>query len=75
MVVLRLITVGAIAEGMTNMVAEHKFKTVLAYAPTSWKYTSELFKAGFIGGWSDQFFTIDECIAKGTNYIKTKTKK
>ena len=60
---------------MTQMVANHKFKTALACAPTSWKYTPVLFKAGFIDGWPDQFFTIDECIAKGTNYINPKTKK
>ena len=42
---------------MTPMVAnEHKFKTALACAPTSWKYTPVLFKGGFLQGWDELFF-------------------
>ena len=51
------------------MVAEHKFKLALACAPESWKYTPVLFKGGFIKEWDDYFFTIEEAIEKGTNYI------
>ena len=51
------------------MVAEHKFITALACAPSSWKYTPVLFKGGFLLDWDDQFYTIEEAIEKGTNYI------
>ena len=54
---------------MTKMVAEHKFKLALACAPESWKYTPVLFKGGFVKEWDDYFFTIEEAIKKGTNYI------
>ena len=57
------------------MVAEHKFKIALACAPSSWKYTPVLFKGGFIDGWPDLFFSVEDAIAKGTNYINPETKK
>ena len=55
--------------------SEHKFKTALACAPASWKYIPVVFKGGFIDGWPDLFFSVDECIARGTNYENPKTKK
>jgi len=58
---------------MTHMV--HKFETALASAPESWKYTPVLFKGGFIDGWPDLFFSVQEAISKGTNYINPETKK
>ncbi len=54
---------------MTHMVSDHKFKIALACAPSSWKYTPVLFKGGFVKDWDEQFFTIEEAIKKGTNYI------
>ena len=38
-------------------------------------YEKSLFKGGFIDGSPDLFFSVEDAIAKGTNYINPETKK